>query len=220
VDKRRSLLAIPSTDGLGAVLEPPPLRSRPSQTGETLQPDTFAFDCIVLPPGLQATTEATPGADCGKRGERRCISQVAVCLNPSEFGTSLVIRTWRCALAPASGPPKDGQPPPDSHSGCRACQRLSDQQKWRFRTAQRSERETQTWPMSQWCELPLHLLVGATNCSWRTCTARSRVRHLTFDMRGPQKAQPFVGPLDGRVRHRARLPCLLCSHERRGASHW
>ena len=25
---------------------------------------------------------------------------------------------------------------------------------------------------------------------------------LTFDMRGPQKAQPFVGPLDGRVRRR------------------
>jgi hypothetical protein len=68
VDKRRSLLAIPSTDGLGAVLEPPPLRSRPSQTGETLHRDTFVFDCIVLPPGLQATTEATPGADCGKQG--------------------------------------------------------------------------------------------------------------------------------------------------------
>jgi hypothetical protein len=28
------------------------------------------------------------------------------------------------------------------------------------------------------------------------------VRRLTFDMRGPQKAQPFVGPLDGRVRRR------------------
>ena len=26
---------------------------------------------------------------------------------------------------------------------------------------------------------------------------------LTFDMRGPQKAQPFVGPLDGRVRPHA-----------------
>ena len=26
------------------------------------------------------------------------------------------------------------------------------------------------------------------------------LRRLTFDMRGPQKAQPFVGPLDGRVR--------------------
>jgi hypothetical protein len=68
VDKRRSLLAIPSTDGLGAVLEPPPVRSWPSQMGETLQRDTFAFDCIVLPPGLQATTEATAGADCGKQG--------------------------------------------------------------------------------------------------------------------------------------------------------
>jgi hypothetical protein len=68
VDKRRSLLAIPSTDGLGAVLEPPPVRSWPSQAGETLQRDTFVFDCIVLPPGLQATTEATPGADCGKQG--------------------------------------------------------------------------------------------------------------------------------------------------------
>jgi hypothetical protein len=67
VDKRRSLLAIPSTDGLGAVLEPPPLRSWPSQMGEKLQRDTFVFDYIVLPPGLQATTEATPGADCGKQ---------------------------------------------------------------------------------------------------------------------------------------------------------
>jgi hypothetical protein len=36
--------------------------------GEKLQRDTFVFDCIVLPPGLQATTEATPGADCGKQG--------------------------------------------------------------------------------------------------------------------------------------------------------
>jgi hypothetical protein len=64
VDKRRSLLAIPSTDGLGAVLEPPPLRSRPSHKGRTLQRDTFAFDWIVRPPGLQATTEATPVAGC------------------------------------------------------------------------------------------------------------------------------------------------------------
>jgi hypothetical protein len=68
VDERRSLLAIPSTDGLGAVLEPPPLRSWPSQMGKTLQRDTFVLDCIVLPPSLQATTEATPGADCGKQG--------------------------------------------------------------------------------------------------------------------------------------------------------
>jgi hypothetical protein len=118
------------------------------------------------------------------RGERRCISQVAVCLNPSEFGTSLAIRTWCCALAPVSGPPKDGQPPPDFHSGCRACQRLSDQLKWRFCTARSFRRDAQTWLASEWCELPLHVLAGATNCSWRTCTARSGVRHLTFDMRG------------------------------------
>jgi hypothetical protein len=68
VDKRRSLLAIPSTDGLGAVLEPPPLRSWPSQTDEALQRDTFAFDCTTHPPGLQATTEATPGVNCSKQG--------------------------------------------------------------------------------------------------------------------------------------------------------
>jgi hypothetical protein len=68
VDKRRSLLAIPSTDGLGAVLEPPPLRSWLSHTGETLQRDTFVFDCIVLPPGSPATTEAAPGAGCGMQG--------------------------------------------------------------------------------------------------------------------------------------------------------
>jgi hypothetical protein len=68
VDKRRSLLAIPSTDGLGAVLEPPPLRSWPSQTDETLQRDTFVFDCTIRPPDLQATTEATPAADCGQQG--------------------------------------------------------------------------------------------------------------------------------------------------------
>jgi hypothetical protein len=149
------------------------------------------------------------------RGERRCISQVAVCLNPSEFGTTLPIRTWRCALAPASGPPKDGQPPPDFHSGCRACQRLSEQQKWRLRTAQRSQRETQTWPLSQLRELPLQLLAGATNCSWRTCTARSGVRQLTFDMRGAQKAQPFGHPLDGRVRPVSPIAVLDRSTSRR-----
>ena len=30
-------------------------------------------------------------------------------------------------------------------------------------------------------------------------------RALTFDMRGAQKAQPFVGPLDGKVRARLRM---------------
>jgi hypothetical protein len=118
------------------------------------------------------------------RGARRCISPVAVCLNPSEFGTSLAIRTGCCVLSPASGPPKDGPPPPDLRSDGRACRRLSEQQKWRFCTARSFRREAQTWPASEWCELPLHLLAAATNCSWRTCTARSEVRHLTFDMRG------------------------------------
>jgi hypothetical protein len=69
VGKRRSLLAIPSTDGLGAVLEPPPLRSGPSQARKALHCDTFAFDCLFLPPKLQATTEATPGGGC--RVQRR-----------------------------------------------------------------------------------------------------------------------------------------------------
>jgi hypothetical protein len=67
VGKRRSLLAIPSTDGLGAVLEPPPLRSRPSQVSKTLQRDTLVFDCIVRRTGRQATTKATLGASCRMR---------------------------------------------------------------------------------------------------------------------------------------------------------
>jgi hypothetical protein len=60
-------LAIPSTDGLGAVLELPPLRSWPSQMGKRLQRDTFVLDCIVRPPGLQATTEITLGGGCRMR---------------------------------------------------------------------------------------------------------------------------------------------------------
>lgn len=67
MDKRRSLLAIPSTDGLGAVLEPPPLRSGPSQASKALHCDTFAFDCLSLPPEPQATAKATLGAGCRMR---------------------------------------------------------------------------------------------------------------------------------------------------------
>jgi hypothetical protein len=35
---------------------------------------------------------------------------------------------------------------------------------------------------------------------WWTNALYERLRHLTFDMRGAQKAQPFGHPLDGRVR--------------------
>ena len=151
---------------------------------------------------------------CG--GERRCISQAAVCLNPSEFGTRLAMGIWRCELPPASGPPKDGQPPQDSHSGRRACQRLGNQQKWRFRAAQPFRREVQAWPANKCCEFALPLPARATNSSWRTCTARTRVRHLTFDMRGAQKAQPFGHPLDGKVRARRCLRLLASNRDRLG----
>ena len=67
MDKRRSLLAIPSTDGLGAVLEPLPVRSGSSQAGKALHCDTFAFDCLFLPPEPQAATKATLGAGCRMR---------------------------------------------------------------------------------------------------------------------------------------------------------
>ena len=60
-------MAIPSTDGLGAVLEPPPWRSRPSQARKLLHCDTFAFDCLFLPPKPQGTTKATLGAGCRMR---------------------------------------------------------------------------------------------------------------------------------------------------------
>ena len=44
----------------------------------------------------------------------------------------------------------------------------------------------------------LHLSLPSQRLK-QTSTAAAQCR-LTFDMRGPQKAQPFVGPLDGRVR--------------------
>ena len=60
-------MAIPSTDGLGAVLEPPPVRSRPSQARKALHCYTFALDCSFLPPEPQGKTKATLGAGCRMR---------------------------------------------------------------------------------------------------------------------------------------------------------
>jgi hypothetical protein len=64
VGKRRSLLAIPSTERLDAVFGLPPLRSRSSHTREPLDCDIFAFDCIALPLEPKAATKATPVGVC------------------------------------------------------------------------------------------------------------------------------------------------------------
>jgi hypothetical protein len=60
VDKRRSLLAIPSTEGLGAVLEPLRVRPWPSHTKGKRYCETFEFDCLVAPPKRRVTAKTNP----------------------------------------------------------------------------------------------------------------------------------------------------------------
>jgi hypothetical protein len=64
VGKRRSLLAIPSTERLGAVFGLPPFCSRPNHTNGAMHCDIFAFGCIAAPPEPQAATKATPVGVC------------------------------------------------------------------------------------------------------------------------------------------------------------
>jgi hypothetical protein len=79
VDKRRSLLAIPSTEGLDAVCGLPSLRSRPSHARELLDSDIFAFDCIAAPPEPQAATKATLVGVCRSDGkEAPCFTDGSV----------------------------------------------------------------------------------------------------------------------------------------------
>jgi hypothetical protein len=79
VDKRRSLLAIPSTEGLGAVFGLPPFCSRPNHTKGTMHCDAFAFDCIAVPLEPQATTKATPVGVCWSDGkEAPCFTNGSV----------------------------------------------------------------------------------------------------------------------------------------------
>jgi hypothetical protein len=52
--------------------------------------------------------------------------------------------------------------------------------------------------------------LGCSRCPrlWRTAALYKRLRHLTFDMRGRQKAQLFGCPLDEVVRARRGLRLL------------
>jgi hypothetical protein len=75
----RSILAIPSTDGLGAVFGLPPFCSRPNHGKGALHCDTFAFGCIAVPPEPQAATKATPVGACRtKSKEAPCFTTGSV----------------------------------------------------------------------------------------------------------------------------------------------
>jgi hypothetical protein len=59
VDKRRSLLAIPLTDGLGGVVELLLLRALPNHTLTQDGCDIFAFECELI---LSFTSRSVPEA--------------------------------------------------------------------------------------------------------------------------------------------------------------
>jgi hypothetical protein len=79
VGKRRSLLAIPSTERLGAVFGLPPFCSRPNHTKGAMHCDAFTFDCIAAPLEPQAATKATLVGVCRSDGkEAPCFTNGSV----------------------------------------------------------------------------------------------------------------------------------------------
>ena len=96
---------------LGAALELPPLRSRPSHALRWDGRDTFAFDCLFPLPGLRVATNTNLARGFSRESSMALCFTGAVCLNPFQYGTYLADGKWRGVLALASGPPKDGQPP-------------------------------------------------------------------------------------------------------------
>jgi len=60
--------------------------------------------------------------------------------------------------------------------------------------------EAETVSVESYCAFEVVDPKGNERDVWLHDVSAMFLRRLTFDMRGPQKAQPFVGPLDGRVR--------------------
>jgi hypothetical protein len=134
-------------------------------------------------------------------GNWLCLSQTAVCPNPSEFGTHLGSATAAAHCGRRAARRRTG-----SHhkayalADVRASSGMTNSgggsmERGGSGVAHASNREQEAGNAA-W--------LGCLRCSrlWRAAALHKRLRHLTFDMRGGQRAQPFGRPLDEGVRCR------------------